>query len=304
MSVAKIFFQISLLALLVACSPRHDASEKVPDKTVRVVASFSILGDMVREIAGDKVSVKVLVGANGDAHVYEPSPGDAKAMSEAKLVVLNGLHFDSFMDRLLESSRYRGVVCLASKGVVPRKWTLTGASAEDPHAWQDLANAALYAENIASGLVEVLPAEKTLIQARKQKYLAEIKSLDAWVRSEILFIAPEKRKVISSHDAFGYFAAAYGVRFVAPAGWSTEGETPAKNVAAIVAQIKQEKIRAIFSENMNDPRLVRQIARDAGAVVGGELYSDSLSAPGKGADTYLSMFRLNVQNLVEAMAKN
>lgn len=292
---------VFLLAMLAACSPHPRLEQQGSDKAVKVVASFSILGDMVKQIGGDQILVKVLVGANGDAHVYEPSPGDAKAVSEAKLVVMNGLHFDAFMSRLLESSHYQGAVCVASKGVIPIK---LAESAEDPHAWQDMGNAAIYAENIASGLAAILPGEKAPLEARKKKYLSEIKALDSWCRSEILLIAPEKRKVISSHDAFGYFAAAYGVRFVAPVGWSTEGETPAKNVAAIVAQVKREKIRAIFSENMNDPRLIQQIARDAGAVVGGELYSDSLSAPGKGADTYLSMFRLNVQNLVQAMARN
>ncbi len=275
-----------------------------PSAKLSVVASFSILGDMAQRIGGEQIDLKVLVGHDGDAHVYEPTPGDAKAISSARLLIVNGLHFDEFMDRLRKSSHFEGKVCVATKGVTPRKMLEDGQWVEDPHAWQNLEHGMRYAENIAQALGESDPSNRNYYQQRLAAYKKELTDLNIWVKKEIQSVPTGKRKVISAHDAFGYFGEAYGVTFVAPSGWSTESEPTAKDVSALVDQIKKEKIKAIFSENMNDPRLIRQIAADAGAFMGGELYSDALSEKGKGAGNYPGMFRHNVKILTEAMAKN
>jgi len=288
---------------------------------VQVVASFSILGDMVRQVGGEDVVVTTLVGPDGDAHVYEPTPADAKAVGSASLVVMNGLALEGWMERLLKSSGYKGEVVIASLGVRPRSMKgKDGAQAKaprrkdeheahdhgstDPHAWQDLANGQRYVANIVSALVKTDPSHADAYQRRGQSYSAQIAETDQWVRDQLAAVPPTKRRVITSHDAFGYFGAAYGVEFLAPVGWNTESEPSAKDVARLVRQMKKEGTRALFVENMSDPRLIRHIAQEAGGVVGGTLYSDALAPAGKPGDSYLGMFRHNVPAVAAAMAKN
>jgi zinc/manganese transport system substrate-binding protein len=293
---------------------------------LRVVATFSILADLVKNVGGAEVAVTTLVGADGDAHVYEPTPADAKAVGQAQLVVVNGLHFEGWMDRLLKSSAYSGEVVVASQGVKPRQMAeepddhdAHQAKPEhgekpaghhhhdsdiDPHAWQDLGNGQIYVNNIIAALVKVDPAHAEAYQQRGKAYLAQLKEADQWVRQQLATVPPAQRRVITSHDAFGYFGAAYGVKFLAPVGWNTENEPSAKDVATLIRQIKQAGTRAIFVENMSDPRLVKQIADEAGGVVGGALYSDALAPAGQPGDSYLGMFRYNVPALTAAMLKN
>ena len=286
---------------------------------LRVVASFSILGDMVKNVGGEDVVVTTLVGPDGDAHVYEPTPADAKAMGNANLVVINGLGLEGWMERLLKSSAYQGEVVVASQGVPPRqmkeeehnqakeskgKHEGHDQGSTDPHAWQDLANGQRYVATITAALVKIDPTHAEAYQRRGEAYLAKIKETDQWVRDQLAVVPPAKRRVITSHDALGYFGAAYGVEFLAPVGWSTESEPSAKNVATLIRQIKQEGIRALFVENMSDPRLIKRIANEAGGIVGGTLYSDALAPPGKPGDSYIGMFRHNVPALAAAMVKN
>lgn len=280
---------------------------------VKVVASFSVLADMVRAVGGDKVAVAALVGPDADAHVFQPSPSHAKLVAGAALVVVNGLGYDGWFGRLIKASGHENEVLVASLGVATivrpsgrahgRKHG-GGTLPPDPHAWQDLRNGQIYVRNIVAGLVKADPANAGHYRANGEKYLAELAALDHWARGELGAIPEDKRKVISSHDAFGYFAAAYGVTFLSPVGVSTEKEPTPKDVARLIAQMKREGVRAVFVENMTDPRLVAQIAKEAGGAVGGTLYADALSKPDGPAGSYVAMFRHNVAALRAAMARN
>lgn len=307
---------VAMLGLVLA--PAAAAQEKLP-----VVASFSILADMVQQIGGDRVSVTALVGPDGDAHVFQPSPADARMLTAAKVLVVNGLGFEGWMSRLVRASGFKGITITASEGVKLRelaeehershgqsrggrmqKGMTRPPTVTDPHAWQDLANGRLYATNIAKGLIAADPAGTAAYESNLAGYSARIDALDRDVRGRIGAIAPEKRKVITSHDAFGYFGATYGVTFVGAVGLSTEAEASAADVARIVRQIRREKVRAIFVESMTDPRLIEQIAKEAGGAVGGTLYPDALSPKDGPAPTYLGMFEHNVKTLVAGMAAN
>jgi len=283
---------------------------------IDVVASFSILADFTRNVAGDRARVTALVGPGGDAHVYTPSPADAKKVSDAKLVIVNGLGFEGWLPRLVKSSGGKAPIVEATKGIKPREADDDGDSHDhgkgkghdhgdehvDPHAWQSVANAKIYVGNIRDALIAADPDGTETYRANAESYLAKLGTLEGDVRDSVATIPAARRKVISTHDAFGYFAAAYGVAFIAPQGVSTEAEASAKDVARIIKQIKAEKIPAVFLENVSDPRLMRRIAAETGAKVGGSLYSDSLTAENGEAPTYIDMVRHNIKALTSALA--
>jgi zinc/manganese transport system substrate-binding protein len=289
------------LALLFGISGAAHAAD-----TVKAVASFSILGDMVRQVGGDRVEVITLVGPDGDAHVYEPTPADAKNLAASQILFTNGLGFEGWMDRLEKSSGFEGKVVVASTGVSPRTMIEEEGGAEetitDPHAWQSLANGKLYVANIRDGLIAADPAGRATYEANAAKYLDEIAREESKVKAKLATLPKDRRKLITSHDAFGYFGAAYGLEIVAPEGVSTESEASAQDVAKIIRQIKAEHIPAVFMENITDHRLLDQIARETGAKIGGELYTDALSPPDGPAPTYLDMFRHNVGALTAALS--
>jgi zinc/manganese transport system substrate-binding protein len=265
---------------------------------LNVVASFSILGDFAREVGGDRVAVTTLVGANSDVHVYTPSPADAKKVSDAKLLIINGLGLEGWLPRLVQSSGGKASVVTATDGIAPRK---LGSDA-DPHGWQSVANAKIYVANIRDALISADPTGAATYNANAQAYLAKLDALDHDVREAVSLIPQPRRKVISTHDAFGYFAAAYGIAFIAPQGVSTESEASARDIAAIITQIRVGKIPAVFLENISDPRLMGRIAAETGAKVGGTLYSDSLTEEKGGAPTYIDMVRHNIKALTSALA--
>jgi zinc/manganese transport system substrate-binding protein len=273
-----------------------------------VVASFSILGDFVREIGGERVAVTTLVGPDGDAHVYSPTPADAKTMATAKLVVVNGLKFEGWLTRLIKSSGTKATVATATNGITPLQMKADddghghGHGAADPHAWQSVANAKLYAANIRDALTAADPAGKALYEANASAYLAKLDALEGEIKATIARIPADRRKAITSHDAFGYFVKAYGIEFIAPQGVSTEAEASAKDVARIIRQVKAQKIPAVFLENVTNPRLVEQIARESGAKIGGRLYSDALSSSGGPAGTYIAMMKHNISQIEKALA--
>ncbi|HWA20558.1 MAG TPA: metal ABC transporter substrate-binding protein [Devosia sp.] len=268
---------------------------------VSAVASFSILGDMVKVIGGDRVTVTTIVGPNADTHVYEPKPGDAIAVAGADIFFVNGLGFEGWMERFVESTGYKGPLVVATTGIATHTMDDEGEVVTDPHAWQSLGNGLVYADNIAAGLCGVDAEGCATYKASAAAYKSEMSALDAEVRAEIAAIPEGKRKVITTHDAFGYFALAYGVSFLAPEGVSTESEASAQDVAKLVEQIRTEGVSALFIENMSDPRLLQQIASETGVTVGGELYADALSEPDGPAPDYLSMFRYNIGQLIPAM---
>ncbi len=265
---------------------------------LRVVASFSILGDMLREISGEAVEVHTLVGPDADAHVFQPSPADVQRVARAELVVVNGLGFEGWIDRLVRASGYKGSIVTATRGITPRR--VNGAP--DPHAWHSLELALRYVENLRVALVAARPAQAALFDARAADYMRRIRELHERIRTMFSVVPPERRQVITSHDAFGYFADAYGVVFHAPQGWSTDSEASASDVARIVRQLKAQRVRALFVENVSDARLVERIAREAQARVGGTLYSDALSRPGTSGDTYLRMVEHNAISLISALS--
>jgi zinc/manganese transport system substrate-binding protein len=289
-AVMRTRFWLSL-ALVLTASPLH-ATERL-----NVVASFSILGDFVRTIGGDNVSLTTLVGPDSDVHVYTPTPSDAKTVADARLLVVNGLGLEGWLPRLLQSSASKAQSVVASTGIAPLK---LGSDA-DPHAWQSVANAKLYVANIRDALISADAADAEAFRSRAAHYLAELDALDAEVRAAIEKIPPERRKVISTHDAFGYFAAAYGIAFIAPLGVSTETEPSARDIANIIAQVRVEKIPAVFLENISDDRLVGRIAAETGARIGGTLFSDSLTGEKGDAPTYIAMVRHNIKALTSAL---
>ena len=267
------------------------------EERINVVASFSILADMVRNVGGNSVDVAALVGPDGDAHVYAPTPADAKKVADARLLVINGLGFEGWLPRLLQASGSKAPVAVATKGIMPRKM----GGHDDPHAWQSVANAKIYVANIRDGLIAAAPDHAGVFKANADAYLARLEALDREVHEAVAKIPEARRKVISTHNAFGYFADAYGITFFSPLSVSTDSEPSARDIAAIIAQIKVAKIPAVFLENISDPRLIERIAAETGAKVGGTLYSDSLTGEKGDAPTYIDMVRHNIKALTDAL---
>jgi zinc/manganese transport system substrate-binding protein len=268
-------------------------------KPLQVVASFSILADMVREVAGPAAEVSALVGPNGDAHVFEPKPADAQRIARADLVVISGLGFEGWIERLIAASGYRGPLVIASRGITPR----AQGRDIDPHVWQSLAHAKTMVANLRSALVAAAPAQAGPIEQRARGYSAALDALDREARERFAALPAERRRVITSHDSFGYLGQAYGITFIAPRGWNTDAEPSAAQVASVIRQIRVHQARALFVENISDARLVERIAKETGAAVGGTLYSDALSPPGGAADTYLRLYAHNVRTIAETIAR-
>jgi zinc/manganese transport system substrate-binding protein len=297
---------IAATVLAAVLSPVPALAQDQPKDKLKVVASFSILGDLVKNVGGDRVEVATLVGPNGNAHVYAPSPADAKKAADAKLVFVNGLGFEGWLERLVKASGTKAPIIVATKGIKPRERVGErdhdhDHGRADPHAWQSVANAKIYVVNIRDALIAADPAGKPAYDANAAAYLARLDALEREVRDVIAKIPSERRKIITSHDAFGYFEGAYGIGFIAPQGVSTEAEASARDVAAIIAQIKKQKIAAVFLENVTDPRLVEQIARETGAKIGGTLYSDALTDDKGDATTYIDLIRHNLRQLAAAL---
>ncbi len=301
-------------------------STAAAQQKVKLVASFTILADMAREVGGERVQVDTLVGPDGDAHVFQPTPAHARGVAQADVLLVNGLGFEGWIDRLRRSSGFKGRLVVASSGVTPmtmedghdhghghghshgagstRKKAKPAETVNDPHAWQDLANGQIYVDNIAKGLAAADPAGSTYYAQRAAAYKQRLHDLDTRLRAAFDAIPADRRRAITSHDAFGYFGHAYGIEFIPATGMSTESEPTARQIAALIEQIRKEKVKALFIENMSNPRLIEQIARDAGVTPGGELYSDALSPPGGPADSYVKMFEHNASTLQAGMARN
>jgi zinc/manganese transport system substrate-binding protein len=275
------------------------AQPAAPGRAPQIVASFSILADMARELAPPGIEVSALVGPDADAHVFEPTPAHGRRLAQADLVIVNGLGFEGWIDRLIKVSGYQGVVLVASRGITPRQG---GHHGSDPHAWQDLALGRRYVANLADGIGRRWPERRAEVQVRSAGYGTRIDALDRQVREGFAAIPRTRRRVITSHDAFGYFGDAYGIDFLAPQGWVTNSEPSAAAVARLIRQIREQAVRALFVENISDPRLVERIASEARVSIGGSLFSDALSAPGGPADTYLKMMAHNSRSLTMALA--
>jgi zinc/manganese transport system substrate-binding protein len=301
---------VSLLAgcLTLAASALPAAAQNA--EKLKVVATFSILGDLVRNVGGERVELATLVGPNGDAHVYSPTPADGRRLTEAKIVFTNGLKFEGWIDRLVKSSGTKAVRIEATKGVKPLKGEEDGHGhghhhdhgGADPHAWQSIGNAKIYVANIRDALIAADAAGKETYEANASAYLKQLDQLEAEVKSLVASIPAERRRIITSHDAFRYFEEAYGIDFVSPQGVSTESEASAKDVARIIQQIKREKIAAVFVENVSDARLMERIAQETNAKIGDRVYSDALSEAGGPAGTYIDMMRHNIRAFSAALS--
>jgi len=301
-------------ALLLA-RPAH-AQARVP-----VVASFSILGDMTATIGGDRIELRTIAGPDADAHGFQPRPSDAVALRGARLVIRNGLGFDAWIDRMLRAANHRGTVVTATEGIAPRmmeghhhhghghdhgagrrqQHSVGPRRVPDPHAWQDLRHGQAYVRTIAAALAAADPDGAAAYRANAEGYVARLAALDAWVRAQVATVPEPRRRVVTSHDAFGYLGDAYGIAFLAPQGVSTEAEPSAQQVARLIRQIRDERITAVFMENMANPATLRRVAAEAGVTVGGRLYADALSPPDGPAPSYEAMFRHNLGLLVPAM---
>ena len=292
------------LLLLWTCST---ATPALPSQKLEVVASFSIIADFVREIGGERVSVTALVGPDSDAHVYEPTPADVKKVTAAGVIVVNGLGLEGWLNRLLEASGARAPVVEASADITALPSGEQEGSddhdhgALDPHAFQSISNAMIYVGNIAVALCRAAPKDCAAFKANAQAYTAKLRALDEEVRTSVEKVPADKRRIITSHDAFGYFAHAYGIDFLAPEGVSTDAEASAADVAKLIQQIRRQKASALFVENISDTRLIEQIARETGFKVSGVLYSDALSGERGPAPSYIDMMRHNVRIITAAI---
>jgi len=280
----------------------------------QVVASFSILADLVRQVGGHMVDVVSLVGVDADAHVFEPTPQDAMKLQRANVLVTNGLAFEAWMPRLKSASGFNGHEIVASRGVKARRFSSHAHEEkehskghhhhheDDPHAWQDIRNVVVYVRSIAEGLAQVDPSNAAHYQRRSAAYIQRLEKLDGSIRRTFGGLPKERRVAVTTHDAFGYYADAYGLRFVPARGLSTESEPSARDIALLIDQMRKERIQAVFIENISDPRLMEQLTRETGAVIGGKLYSDALSGPNGPASTYLDLMEANTTALFKAMA--
>jgi len=270
-------------------------------KTVDAVASFTVLADIVQQVGGDHVKVKSLVGPNGDPHTFEPTPQDSEALAKADVVFVSGLGLEGWMDRLIAASGYKGTLVTASKGISTRSMEEEGKTVTDPHAWNSMHNGEIYARNVMNALIKADPDDAADIRKRGENYIQQLQKLDAWAKNAFAAIPEDKRKVLTSHDAFGYFGQRYHVSFLAPVGFSTEAEASATDVAALIKQLKAEHIHTYFMENQTDPRLVKQIASETAAQPGGELYPEALSEANGPAPTYVAAFKHNVDVMLHSM---
>jgi zinc/manganese transport system substrate-binding protein len=305
---------MKILWLLLGAAIATTSHASPVNTSLQVVASFSIIGDLVQQVGGDRINLVVLAGPGQDAHVYQPNPREVRRITQAQVVFSNGLGFEGWITRLLRSADYKGYHVVLSKDIEPKRDSHSRPHSTarqgskhhhhggtDPHAWQDVRNAMVYVRHITDGLCRADPKNCEEYRDRSAQYIAILSRLHEEIRSDWSAIEPSLRKVVTSHDAFAYYAHAYGVEFFAPQGVSTESAPSAKAVGALIQQIRRESIQALFVESISDPRLIEQIARETGLRPSGALYSDSLSTAGGPASTYVEMMRYNTRSLIRAI---
>ena len=287
------FFKLIFLCLLFLVN-----IASANESSIRVVTSFSILEDLVKELGGQYVNVVNLVDRNSDAHTYQPKPSDAVAIAKADLVIFNGLGFEGWIPRLIKNSGYKNKQIIASKGV----GAIKNGKETDPHAWQSFHNIRLYVQNISQMLIQLRPQYSEVLTKRQQKYLDSLNDLEINLKEQLVKIPVSKRIVVTSHDAFGYLGREFKIQFLAPLGLSLEVEASAEDVATIIDQIREQNVKALFVENINNPRLLELISAETNVAIGGRLYSDALSEVKGPAGTYLKMMRHNIESLITVLS--
>ena len=294
MSRTTLFFKAVFLCLVFLTNTAN-ASD-----SIRVVTSFSILEDLVKELGGEHVNVVNLVGRNSDAHMYQPKPSDGVAIAQADLVVFNGLEFEGWISRLIKNSGYKNRQLVASEGVD----VIENGEEIDPHAWQSFHNIRVYIQNITRTLTMLRPEHASKFEQRQKLYLQTLDAVEKDITDQLSKIPNNNRDVVTSHDAFGYLGREFNIQFLSPVGVSIDVEASAEDVAAVIDQIRQQQAAALFVENINNPRLLQRIADETGVGVGGRLYSDALSEEGGPASTYINMMRHNIESLIIAFDPN
>ncbi len=298
----RLFITLSAVCLMVL-SLSVTQAQNTP---LKVVATFSILGDIVKNVGGDKVDLSVLVGPDGDTHTYEPVPGDSVKLAEANLIFENGFGFESWLDKLYEASASKATRVVVTQNIEPGKIAVGDETGEtDPHAWQNVYYGIHMTKIVRDALSAADPANAVTYQLNANQYITQLLDLDTYILQKVQSLPVEQRKLVTNHDAFGYFAARYGFTVVGTAlgSISTEAADPsAADIAKLVEDIKSTGTKAIFPENIENPKLIQQIADQAGVKVGPSLYSDALGQPGTDGETYLKMMRYNIDAMVGALS--
>jgi zinc/manganese transport system substrate-binding protein len=295
-------FMLALLVCFIKVTPLFGAKDKL-----QVVVSFSILKDIVSNIAADHANVITIVGPNQDTHIFQPTPETSKLLLQADAVIMSGFSFEKWLEQLITAAGYKGPIVVASQGIKPimlRKSFTIKNSIPDPHVWNSIANMRIWVNNIAEALSTLDPKHKRVYHKNAQAYLVELNQLDAWIQDQFKNIDHRHRKVITAHDAFGYYGFAYGIKFLAPMGMTTETEPSAFVVATLIKQIRREHISTLFVENMTNDRLIKQISHETGVKIGGTLYSDALSQRGEPGDSYIKMMQHNTKLFKQAMSES
>ena len=283
------------------------------EERIKVVATFSVIGDMVTNVAGDKVDLVTLVGPAGDTELFKPSLADGRNIAEAKIVFMNDLNdeFEPWLEPLLKQVKFSGAKIIVSRGAKTHTTTeeraprsKSGEEEIDQHAWLDPKNGVIYVRNIVAALAKSDPANAAEYRARADAYIKELQALDAWAKTEIAALPAAKRRVLASHDSLQYLAKAYGITLLSINGWTNNSEPSAAQLASLAQRIRLEGIHALFLDSITDPRAMQQVAKETGASIGGTLYGDALSKPGEEADTYVKMLRHDVTALKAGMTKN
>jgi len=298
--------------LATAAGARAQTAPPAPAERLAVVSTFSILGDLVGNVGGDRIAQSVLVGPDGDAHVYSPRPGDARTLAAARIVFVNGLGFEGWINRLIRSSNARATVVEATAGI-DRIRAVRGGHGHghghghahgtwDPHAWHSVTAVRRYVETIRDALGTADPAGAETYARNASAYLARLVELEAEVRALIGRIPEGDRKAVTTHDAFAYFERDFGFRFIGAQGISTDSEPTPAQIARLIRQLREQAVRVVFAENITNPRLVERIARETGARIGGRLHSDALSAADGPAATYIDLMRHNARTVAAAFA--
>lgn len=298
MPTKRIFLALAGSALLALGTTAGAAA-----KTIDVVASFTVLADVVKNVGGEHVNVKSLVPPNGDPHEFEPSPDNAKAVKAAAVTFISGDGLENWFQRLAKAAGTTEKPVVASEGIKTRKFVEDGKKVTDPHVWNSVPNMLIWVANIEKALAKADPEDAAAFKTNAERYTKELKELDASIRSRVGAVPKDKRKVLTSHDAFGYYGAEHGVTFLSPLGVSTETEASAADVAKLIDQIKKEHIKVYFIESSNDPRLVEQVAKATGAQAGGELYPEALSTADGPVPTYVKLMQYNTDKIVSAISK-
>ncbi|MBB5073350.1 zinc/manganese transport system substrate-binding protein [Bartonella callosciuri] len=279
---------------------------------IKVIASFSILADLVKNVGGDRISITTFVGPNASTHTYEPTPRDAQALRKADIIFINGLHLEGFIDRLIAASGTKALLVEVSSNIPPLEIKDQEHDTQrphhhgdiDPHAWQTIPNAEIYVKNIATAFCKIDQQSCANYSKNAESYIKKLKRAQETLKAKIAILPKDKRIIITSHDAFGYFAQEYDFTILAPQSASTEAEATAADVAKLIKQIKAKKAAALFVENISNPRLINQISKETGLKIGGTLYSDALSNKNGPAATYLDMMEHNVKTIIDAITKH